>query len=298
MSHLDLIGPNFIDPAVIQESALDGDFWYPYAAIMPLTPEATSQPRRVMTTFILHTMAGPNLTSLLALYAYMNRLDITGECTWILDMAGRCAQTLPCDVRADNNFLANGFATSVETQDRGYIADPGIALTPWTDWQLAQLAGLTAWQVLNPHLHIPFRRADNGWDGGGIDGHRRYPEWSKFKGKTCPGQARWEQIPLVMEAAELIVNWTPSPPSPPPDPPLLEDDDMLFICTVDETVYVGDGVRATAVPGSALPTLEANMTIAPRWRHPARKDLPVLTAVDQIPKINAVQRDLLVGRVD
>lgn len=204
---LDLIGPRrFIEPAVIHASAARGEDWYPYAAQMPLTPEATTQPRGTKTTFILHSMAGPKLTTLEALWKYLSRTDITGECTWIGDLDGRVAQTVPVNTRADNNYRANPFATSIETQDRG---SPTLPTTPWSDPLLAQLAGLAAWQVLHPRLSIPLRRADQGWNGGGIDGHRRYAEWSSFTGKTCPGEARWHQIPDVLDAAQRIVDWTP-----------------------------------------------------------------------------------------
>lgn len=250
MTFLDLIGPGrMIDPAVIQASAARGDDWYPYAARMPL-PEASTQPRGDKTTFILHSMAGPNLTSLEALWTYMNRTDITGECTWVGDLDGRVAQTVPVNVRADNNYRANPFATSIETQDRGAAT---LATTPWSDPLMAQLAGLSAWQVLHPKLDIPLRRADQGWNGGGIDGHRRYAEWSKYIGKTCPGQARWEQIDDVLAGAQLIVEWRPTPdPVPIPEsapPPIpitdLEEPSMWLIGRTSDT---GDRFLASPRP--------------------------------------------------
>lgn len=293
MTFRDLIGPGlFIDPEVIQASAASGSTRYPYAEWMPI-PENEYQSKITPTQLIYHTMSGPELTSIEALFHYIARSDVNGECTFILDMLGRMAQLLEADTRADNNFMANQRAISIETQDVGYIADPGIAKTPWTDPQLAQLAGLSAWT--NLRFDVPIERPAE-YDDPGMDGHRAHKEWSSFVGKTCPGQTRWEQIPEVHDAAKRIVDWTPPPPTPTPSPSL-EDDDMLFICEVDGTVFTGDGVRANAQPGSALATLEANMNVAPRWRHPARAGLPILTDVADIPKINAVQRDLLVGRV-
>jgi hypothetical protein len=82
-------------------------------------------------------------------------------------------------------------------------------------------------------------------------------------------------------------------------PPQLEDDDMLFICKVGADTFVGDGVRATKIAGADLDTLKANVegTGTARWRHPARKDLPILTKMADVPAINAGQRDTLVGKL-
>jgi hypothetical protein len=213
VSFLDLIGAGRpIEPAVIQAAAAEGSTRYPYAEWMPL-PENETQSRIVPTQFIFHTMAGPNLTALESLRRYLERTDITGECTFILDLEGRMAQLVETTVRADNNASANSRAGSIETQDRGYLADPGIVVTPWTDIQLAQLAGLAAFYNLRHGvpLHRPVA-----WDQPGMGGHRDYPEWSIYTGKTCPGQARYEQIPLVLAAAQQIVEWRPPPPPAPP----------------------------------------------------------------------------------
>jgi hypothetical protein len=80
----------------------------------------------------------------------------------------------------------------------------------------------------------------------------------------------------------------------------LEDDDMLFICKIGSTYYVGDGVRATPVADTDVDTLKANLegNGTARWRHPARSGLPILTKLADVPAINAGQRDCLVGRLD
>lgn len=217
MPFRDLIGPGrFIDPAVIQASGKSWSTRYPYAAWMPI-PENTTQAGITPTQFIMHSMAGPKLTTLEALWFYINRPDITGESTFIDDMDGRMAQVVEANIRADNNYKANPRAVSIETQDRGYLEDPGIKNTPWTDPQMAQHAGLSAW--LHLRFGIPLERCET-WDGPGMDGHRAFPEWSVYTGKTCPGDARWAQIPDVLAAAREIVAWTPAPaPIPDPVPP-------------------------------------------------------------------------------
>lgn len=212
-----LIGPGrLIEPAVIQQAARAGSHRYPYAVWTPL-PETATQPRIDTTTFILHSMAGPNLTSLEAITRYYMRDDITGEPTFALDMAGRACQYMATDQRADNNAQANKFAASVETQDEGAAKLP---TTAWTAEQVAQLAGMSAF--LNLAEGVPLARPKS-WNGGGIDGHRAFPEWSIYVGKTCPGDARWAQIPLVIELAGEIVAWRPPPP---PVTPPEEVDEM------------------------------------------------------------------------
>lgn len=209
-----LIGPRFIDPQVIQSAAAAGSHRYPYAVWTPL-PETATQVRIDTTTFILHSMAGPNLTTLDAITRYYMRADITGEPTFALDLAGRACQYMATDQRADNNAQANRFAASVETQDRGAASLPS---TEWSGEQVAQLAGMAAF--LNLAEGVPLRRPDR-FNSGGVDGHRAFPEWSIYVGKTCPGDARWRQIPLVLELAAEIVAWSSAPtpePSPAPAP--------------------------------------------------------------------------------
>jgi hypothetical protein len=218
MTFPDLIGPGkFIEPAVIQASAAAEDLWYPFAAKMPI-PENETQPKIKPTQFIYHSMAGPKLTSIEALHFYISRSDINGECTWILDLMGRCAQTLEADTRADNNYLANQRATSVETQDQGAATLEDLL---WTDPQLAQLAGLSAWLYLR--FGIPLSRPAY-WDSPGMDGHRAFKEWSIWAGKTCPGRARYGQITEILIAAEGIVKWVPETSHQPEPPP--EEEDM------------------------------------------------------------------------
>ena len=74
MTFRDLIGPGrFIEPHVIRSAASTGSTRYPYAQWMPLLPESTTQPKIIPTQFIYHSMAGPELTSIEALFNYVAR---------------------------------------------------------------------------------------------------------------------------------------------------------------------------------------------------------------------------------
>jgi hypothetical protein len=88
-------------------------------------------------------------------------------------------------------------------------------------------------------------------------------------------------------------------PTPPPTP-TTEDEDMLYICKVGSTYYVGDGVRATAVAPEDVDTMKANVegNGTNRWHQPARTGLPLVKNMADIVTINAGQRDCLLGHLD
>lgn len=186
-----------IDPAVLSRSAAAGDLVYPYAEYLPIK-EAATQAKITPRLLIFHSMAGPQMTSLDALWRYVNRDDVHTEPTFILDMAGRMAQLVPADVRADCNAQANGFAGSVETQDEG---SPTLPSTSWTQPQVEQLAGLAAWYYLRFAVPLDFPSA---WDGAGVGFHSLYPQWSIYVGKTCPGAARIAQMRDVLARARVL----------------------------------------------------------------------------------------------
>jgi hypothetical protein len=225
-----------VDPKVILESAQRRDAWYPYAERMPI-PEADTQRTITARLLILHSMAGPSLTTLTNIYRYYKRDDIHTESTFAADMEGRMAQFMPITVRADCNADANGFATSVETQDYGY---PTLPTTQWTQPQAEQLSGLASWMHLNPLCNLPLV-SPSAWDGSGVGHHSQFPRWSIWTGKTCPGAARITQMHSVRARAIEIVIAALSddiddpiivPPAPQPQPapdPLIQpgdDEDM------------------------------------------------------------------------
>jgi hypothetical protein len=133
-----------------------------------------------------------------------------------------------------------------------------------------------------------------GWTGyGGLD-----PQFWQYTSQATWGNQRVDFNAYLGPTSDLgrwFTTWTAGTP-----PPTLEDDDMLFICKVGTTYYVGDGVRSTAVAGTDVDTLKANVegVGTARWRHPARKDLPILTKIADVPTINAGQRDTLVGKLN
>lgn len=206
--------PVFDDAAIaaIHAAAARRDRVYPHAVWAPI-PEAVRQPSIDVTTVIYHSMAGPNLTSLEALRAYIARDDVEIEPTFVgPDFAGRIFQVVHWDQRADCNYRANPFAVSCETQDRGSATLP---TTPWSAAQIEQLAGIAAFAFLRDG--VPLRLPPR-WDAGGVGFHSQHAEWSKYTGKTCPGAARIAQMPAVLARAIEIVNWQPDPDE--------EDDEM------------------------------------------------------------------------
>jgi hypothetical protein len=159
--------------------------------------------------------------------------------------------------------------------------------------------GAKPWPVGDPASIYATRGGDSG------------PGWATLGGLepvvwqyTC--QATWGNQQVDFNAYRgdpedldrWFTTWQPSQPGTPPTN--LEDNDMLFICKVGADLYVGDGVRATKVAAGDVDTVKANVegVGTARWRHPARKDLPVLTKMTDIPTINAGQRDCLVGKLN
>lgn len=239
----------FIDPSTIRAAAERGDNWYPHAEHFPI-PETYTQPAITPRGYMLHTMAGPKTTSPEALYQYMNRADVNGECHQIIGYS-RCLQVVPFNVRADNNYKANawfengvryGFV-SVETQDDG--SNNNVEDDPWTAFQLEHLAGTAAF--LHLRYGIPLDRCAT-WTDGGVDGHRAFPEWSLYAGKTCPGEARWHQIPTVIAIAIQIVNQEEEMNTLTdtlPKPRRVYDSRTMatpFLPGEQRHIYVGDGV--------------------------------------------------------
>lgn len=213
-----------VNPEVIHAAAFAGHDIYPYATYRPV-PEAYYQPTIVPWSFVLHTMGGPTSTSPDALWRYINREDIKGECH-ISTGYTEIIQQLPFTIRADNNYKVNSWwvdgrlvgAVSVETQDNGW---PTLPTTPWNAFQLEHLAGIAAF--LNLRYGVPLQRVAEVY-GRGVDGHRRFPEWSNVVGKSCPGDRRWTQIDGILVRAQEIVDWQPNTPAPDPG-----EEDMLAV---------------------------------------------------------------------
>jgi hypothetical protein len=175
----------------------------PRAIYSPVMPEATSQPIIHPRSIILHTNAGPHRTAWASLFRYWSRTDITGEAHFQVsgvtdnrDGSARLVQTMPLNRRADCNARANSWlsgtyrvgAVSFETEDDGAAS---LDRTPWSLGQLDLIvAASTAIAICyGVWCTVPAR-----WDDSGIGHHALHPEWSIYRGKTCPGAARIRQM--------------------------------------------------------------------------------------------------------
>lgn len=193
----------------------------PRAIISPVEPEASTQPIIRPRNAILHTNAGPAKTGWESLVTYWRRKDITGEAHFQVDMAGNIVQAIPVHRRADCNAKANRFtlpgkitamgAVSFETQDEGYAA---LATTPWTVPQWEAIVGALTALVVQYGVACT---APTSWSDTGIGYHSQFPEWSIYKGKTCPGAARIRQMDSIRHEVALRVGayLDPAPPAAP-----------------------------------------------------------------------------------
>jgi hypothetical protein len=105
-----------------------------------------------------------------------------------VSFTGAVQQQVDTNYRADANYLANGFAISVETE--------GLGTDVWTDAQLDALVGLSEW-CMAQHPDIA-RQVCDAWDGSGFGYHTMWgggapSEWNPTP-KSCPGAARIDQF--------------------------------------------------------------------------------------------------------
>ena len=181
-----------------------------------LVPESTTQTEIYPWSVILHSQSGPRKTRWESLRNYMLRRDIAMECHFIVDMDGWITQTMPLNRRADCNFRANHFrvpffggtqldvgAISFETQDEGHASLP---FTPWTLPQVTAISHAVA--AIGHKYGVPYVQPSH-WNARGVGHHSLFPEWSSFKGKTCPGAARIAQMDYVRTTAAGICACAP-----------------------------------------------------------------------------------------
>lgn len=186
-------GDTYIDPAT--------GLLYGPKITHALLPEDATQLGIVPRSVIHHTNAGSSYTRLERMLAYLRRLDITGEPHGQLDLDGTLAQTMRLIVRADCNAKANRFrlgntwygAISWETADRGAA---GLDYTPWTLEQLDTLVRIDTAVCATYDVACGDIAT---WTGSGLVPHNRFPEFSIYKGKTCPGAARTQQLGWIRD---------------------------------------------------------------------------------------------------
>jgi hypothetical protein len=180
---------------------IDPDGWLqgPTAIHQPI-PEATTQERITPRSVIHHTNAGGAHTRWDALLGYWRRADITIEAHAQITSAGEFVQAVPLTRRADCNAKANAWtgpdavrygALSWETEDAGGAT---VESTPWT---LEQLATIIAADTAACATYGIACGDGAKWTDSGLFPHNRFPEFSIYTGKTCPGRARTAQLDYV-----------------------------------------------------------------------------------------------------
>lgn len=175
-----------------------------------IVPDSSNhQPRdtSVPATLILHTNGASNSVSSLYEYIVRQKTRIYPHVQVAWD--GSIEQYCPWDKQAYVQYDGNRYAYSAETQDSGYNNKP-IDRDPWSDAQLHALAELAVSRGVAP-------QACTSPTSGGIGYHSQFrAEWNK-SGHNCPGFARREQIPIVIQyMTTVVVGGTPTP-----------EDDML-----------------------------------------------------------------------
>lgn len=155
---------------------------------------------------ILHTNAGPKKTAGDKIRAFMARQDIVIEAHLLPQMDGTVRQTMPFNLKADCNYKGNRFRAfggyagyiSFESQDEGY---PTLDNTPYSIPQTNTICNIVA--ALGHKYGIPYTSPIHHLDRG-VGYHSQFPEWSVYKGKTCPGAARIRQMDYIRTTAAGI----------------------------------------------------------------------------------------------
>ena len=113
-----------------------------------------------------------------------------------LGLDGTVYQWVDTDYQADANLEGNPRLISIET------SDGGDETTPWTEAQLAAIAGIIVWACREHDIPAELV-ADSTPGRRGIGYHRQGIEpwkvaggerWSKANGKVCPGDVRIQQL--------------------------------------------------------------------------------------------------------
>lgn len=178
---------------------------YPHG-LVNLLPEADTQPLQKPAGLVLHTAVdAPGPTDL---QRYFARGDVGAESTFWLPLDGTVVQMMYVGQRADATGSGNrwyegsvawGF-DSIETEDEGRPEE-----VPWTDAQVEALVDLMVWYVEEWGVPAQIANAPRGrgfgfhsmWGRDGIWGpvtRGITNPWTKYQGKTCPGNRRVAQM--------------------------------------------------------------------------------------------------------
>lgn len=168
---------------------------YSKAAWRPL-PEQNTEPAIAATQMVFHSA----VTKARSIWGYFNRSDVKVESHNYVDERGHCEQYIDWDHQADAQGRGNARALSVETWDN---MDP--ARVPWNDAQMDTLVDIAV--EAHRKKGIPLRRCRT-WDDPGFGGHHDFKEWNP-NSHTCPGQARYGQVDVILSRARAIVAGQP-----------------------------------------------------------------------------------------
>lgn len=162
---------------------------------------------------ILHSNAGARSATWAQLKAWIERTFAGGtgdrgvaQPHIQFDFSGM-TQGLPFNVQGTCSAKANAFSVGGESQDYGAAT---LQRTPWNPQQIEDMAQTAAHLHLHPEYTFELQLC-TAWDGIGIGAHRWFPQWSKYVGKTCPGDARVAQIPRILDRAWEIVRAVSAP---------------------------------------------------------------------------------------
>lgn len=119
-----------------------------------------------------------------------------------IDYNGTIRQVVPVNLHADANYMANGFAVSIETS-----SNPG-ATDLWNQAQLDSIVRLCRWLSTDWNISLDVVQT---WNGCGIGFHRMFSAWNNPY-HSCPGDNRADQFYSYL--VPQLSNNQPPPPTP------------------------------------------------------------------------------------
>lgn len=191
---------------------------YPGATWKPITVNKNRQRLTLYSRVNLHVA----VSEAASLHTVFNKSG-AADSHFYVRKNGTVEQYVDTSMRANADYQGNGSSISIETQ--GGVSNS--ATEKWTAAQVETLAKLYAWCVVQHKIAVRLATSSkvdassNGlsWHRIGIDGN--FPAlpsilagrlqrgggmyYSTSKGKTCPGNAKIQQIPTILSRARQIL---------------------------------------------------------------------------------------------
>lgn len=208
----------------------------PFAVWRPL-PENETQTKIRPRKILYHSAVSYGA---LTLWNYFNSEGKNMESHFYVRLDGVIEQYINIFVKANANVDADVDAVSIETADNG---SPDTQ--PWNDLQLEAMVRLSRWIMSEAPDILPQIIPEP--NGAGLGYHQMFMNpitgnspWSNARFKTCPGRARIDQFPMLVD---MVLSEE--------DEPMAKPEMLVWAAGGDGTVWTTDWKTKQKVNGSS-----------------------------------------------